>query len=95
VTWQQPLDFLQIGAWPATLTGRFKTIVEVELLQQWDSHRLSNPAATLSGFLKGVEHAAAATSSMPVSNCGGDRSPWVRLDWVTPRYMAWSYVAAV
>jgi hypothetical protein len=46
-----------------------KTIVEVDLLQQWDSHRLSNPAATLSGFLKGVEHAAAATCSMPVRKC--------------------------
>jgi hypothetical protein len=66
VAWQLPLDFLQIGAWPASLTDRVKTIVDCELLQQWDSHRLCNATATLSGFLKGVQHAASATSSMLV-----------------------------
>lgn len=69
VAWQQPLDFLQVGAWPATVTDRLKTVVEGELLQQWDSHRLCNPAATLSGFLSGVQHAAAVTSCTPVSIC--------------------------
>jgi hypothetical protein len=67
VAWQLPLDFLQIGAWPASLTDRVKTIVDCELLQQWDSHRLCNATATLSGFLKGVQHAASATSSMLVN----------------------------
>jgi hypothetical protein len=65
--WQQPLDFLQAGAWPASLSDRLKTVVQCELLQQWDSHRLCNPAATLTGFLAGVQHAAAVGSNMPVS----------------------------
>lgn len=53
------------------MTDRLKTVVDVELLQQWDSHRLCNPAATLSGFLNGVQHAASVTSNQPV------RSAWV------------------
>lgn len=69
VTWQLPLDFLQIGAWPASLTDRVQTIVEIELLQQWDSHRLCNPTATLSGFIKGIHHSVTVTSSMPVKDC--------------------------
>lgn len=68
VVWQQPLDFLQIDAWPASLTDKVKTVVHIDLLQQWDSHRLCNPAATLSGFLNGIQHAASITlsSSAPV-----------------------------
>jgi len=69
--WQQPLDFLQAGAWPASLSDRLKTVVQSELLQQWDSHRLCNPAATLTGFLAGLQHAAAVGSNMPVSPDGG------------------------
>lgn len=73
VVWQRPLDFLQVDAWPASLTDKVKTIVDIDLLQHWDSHRLCNPAATLSGFLNGIQHAAstALSSSTPVGGGGG------------------------
>jgi hypothetical protein len=70
--WQKPLDFLQLDVWPASLTDRFKTIVQGDLLQQWDSHWLCNPAATLSGFLSGLQHAVSV--GLPSSTPVGQRS---------------------
>lgn len=56
---QAPMDYLAVGAWPSSLnSSHMKTIVDQKLLQMWDSHWLHNPQASLSGFLKGVAHAA-------------------------------------
>jgi hypothetical protein len=36
-----------------------RTVVDVKLLQLWDSMRLCNPTISLSGFLKAIADAAA------------------------------------
>ncbi|WIA37247.1 hypothetical protein OEZ86_014193 [Tetradesmus obliquus] len=60
VVWQQPEDFLRVRAWPASLSAsHVRTVVDVALLQLWDSMRLCNPTISLSGFLKGIVDAAA------------------------------------
>ncbi len=59
VVWQAPLDFLSVGAWPASLDPHhLKTIVDEALLQQWDSLKLHNPTISMSGFLKATADAA-------------------------------------
>lgn len=65
---QAPLDYLGVGAWPSSLnSSHMKTIVDQKLLQMWDSHWLHNPQASLSGFLKGVAHAACQMHNTQVS----------------------------
>jgi hypothetical protein len=59
VVWQAPIDFLCVGAWPASLDpNHLHTVVEFALLQQFDSLRLFCPGMSLSGFLKGIADAA-------------------------------------
>lgn len=59
VAWQAPIDFLQVGAWPASLdSSHLYTIVDQALLQQYDSLRLYNPGMSMSGFLKATADAA-------------------------------------
>lgn len=59
VVWQAPMDFLSVGAWPASLDHHhLRTVVDEALLQQWDSQKLYNPGISMSGFLKATADAA-------------------------------------
>ncbi|WIA38925.1 hypothetical protein OEZ86_005078 [Tetradesmus obliquus] len=59
VVWQSPIDFLRVGAWPASLDpNHLRTIVDCALLQHYDSLRLQCPGLSLAGFLKGTADAA-------------------------------------
>lgn len=59
VVGQAPSQFLLVGAWPGSMSSsHLKTVYDQKLLQLWDSHWLHNPQSSLSGFLKGIAHAA-------------------------------------
>lgn len=59
VVWQAPIDFLGVGAWPASLdANHLRTVVDTALLQLYDSQRLFCPGLSMAGFLKGVADAA-------------------------------------
>lgn len=59
VVWQSPIDFLRVGAWPASLDpNHLRTIVDCALLQHYDSLRLQCPGLSLAGYLKGTADAA-------------------------------------
>jgi hypothetical protein len=59
VVWQAPIDFLRVGAWPASLdASHLHTVVDAALLQLYDSQRLFNPGLSMAGFLRGIADAA-------------------------------------
>jgi hypothetical protein len=59
VVGQAPSQFLSVGAWPGSMSSsHLKTVYDQRLLQLWDSHWLHNPQSSMSGFLKGIAHAA-------------------------------------
>jgi hypothetical protein len=59
VVWQAPIDFLRVGAWPASLdANHLRTVVDAALLQQYDSQQLFCPGLPMAGFLKGIADAA-------------------------------------
>jgi hypothetical protein len=59
VVWQAPIDFLGVGAWPASLdANHLRTVVDTALLQVYDSQRLFCPGLSMAVFLKGVADAA-------------------------------------
>lgn len=53
--WQAPMDFFQVGAWPASMeSDKLMTVVDEDLLRLYGSLKLDNPTLSLSGFLKAM-----------------------------------------
>ena len=70
LVWQAPADFIRVGAWPASLSdSRLKTVIDIKLLQLWDSMYLHNPQTSLTGFLSAITHAAGELRPTTVSWC--------------------------
>lgn len=56
---QLPEQYLMVGAWPGSMSSsHLQTVFDERLLQMWDSHWLHNPQSSMSGFLRGITHAA-------------------------------------